>query len=103
MSFSSTEMGWPTLVVRREEDDSRVIFFSLISNTGKDYRCNNDWKMEIVGNIVFGFLMPSLDTLNLKDFLPYIPISNWSIGYMVGNFIQILFQWYMEFPLTPYE
>jgi hypothetical protein len=27
-------------------------------------------KMEIVGNIVFGFLMLNLDTLSLKEFLP---------------------------------
>jgi hypothetical protein len=30
---------------------------------------DNDWKMEIVGNIVFVFLMLSLDTLSLKKFL----------------------------------
>jgi hypothetical protein len=31
-------------------------------------------KMEIDGNFVFGFLMLSLDTLSLKEFLPYTPI-----------------------------
>jgi hypothetical protein len=57
--------------------------------------------MEIVGNIVFGFLMLSLDTLSLKEFLSYILKPNWSIGYMVGIIILIPFQRYMEFPLTP--
>jgi hypothetical protein len=57
--------------------------------------------MEIVGNIVFGFLMLSLDTLYLKSFLLSIPISNGSIQYMVGNLIPIPFQQYMKFPLTP--
>jgi hypothetical protein len=58
-------------------------------------------KMEIVESIVFGFLMVSLDTLSLKEFLPYIPSSNGSTSYMVGNIILRPFQWYMEFPLTP--
>jgi hypothetical protein len=44
----------------------------------------------------------NLDTLSLKEFLPYIPISNGStIDYMVGNIISRPFQWYMEFPITP--
>jgi hypothetical protein len=30
---------------------------------------DKDCKMEIVGNIVFGFLMLSLDTLSLKEIL----------------------------------
>jgi hypothetical protein len=47
------------------------------------------------------FLMLSLDTLYLNNVLPYMPNSNGRIGYMVGNHIQIPFQWYMAFPLTP--
>jgi len=43
--------------------------------------------MEIVESIIFGFLMVSLDTLSLKEFLPYIPNSNGSTIYMVGNII----------------
>jgi hypothetical protein len=56
--------------------------------------------MEIVGNIVFGILMLSLDTLSLKVFLLEVPISNGSIGYMVENRILKPFQWYMTLPLT---
>jgi hypothetical protein len=58
-------------------------------------------KMDIVESITFGFLMISLDTLYLKEFLPYIPSSNGSTSYMVGNIILRPFQWYMAFPLTP--
>jgi hypothetical protein len=43
----------------------------------------------------------NLDTLYLREFLPYITNSNGSTSYMVGNIILIPFQWYMEVPLTP--
>jgi len=49
-------------------------------------------KMEIDGNIVFVFLMLSLDTLSLKEFLPYTPIWNKSVVYMDRNIILIPFQ-----------
>jgi hypothetical protein len=42
-----------------------------------------------------------LNTLSLKEFLPYIPNSNWRKSDMVGNFIPRPFQWYMEVPLNP--
>jgi hypothetical protein len=74
----------------------------LIVNKGEITNVQDkDWKMEIVGNIVFGFLMLSLDTLSLKEFLPYILISNGTIGYMVGKLILRPFQHYKKFPLTP--
>jgi hypothetical protein len=57
--------------------------------------------MDIFESITFGFLMINLDTLYLKEFLPYIPISNGIKSYMVGNIIPIPFQWYMTFHLTP--
>jgi len=57
--------------------------------------------MDIVGKIVFGFLMISLDMLYFNEFLIYTTSSNGSIGYMVGNIISRPFQWYMTFPLTP--
>jgi hypothetical protein len=59
--------------------------------------------MDIIESITFGFLMVILNTLSLKEFLPYIHISYGRISYMVGNIIPIPFQWYIEFPLTPYE
>jgi hypothetical protein len=59
------------------------------------------YKMEIVESITFEFFMISLDTLSLNDFLPYIPSSNESTCYMVGNIILRPFQRYMEFPPTP--
>jgi len=43
----------------------------------------------------------SLDTLYLKAFLPYIPISNGITCYMVGNIILRPFQWYIKLSLTP--
>jgi hypothetical protein len=57
--------------------------------------------MEIDESITFGFLMISLDTPSLKEFLLYIPSLNDSTSYMVGNIIMRPFQWYMEFLLTP--
>jgi hypothetical protein len=47
------------------------ILLSLMSKIGGDYKYVQDkyCKMDIVGNIVFGFLMLSLDTLYLKEFL----------------------------------
>jgi hypothetical protein len=59
--------------------------------------------MEIVGNIVFEFLMLNLDTLSLKELLPYILNSNGRTCYMVGNFILTPFQWYLELFITPWE
>jgi hypothetical protein len=59
--------------------------------------------MEIVGNIVFGFSILSLDTLYLKKFLILRTNSNGSIGYMVENSILVPFQWYISLPLTPKE
>jgi hypothetical protein len=64
---------------------------------------DKDCKMEIVGNIVFGFFMLSLDNLSLKALLLRRPSSNGSIGYMVENFILRPFQWYMALPLTSKE
>jgi hypothetical protein len=43
----------------------------------------------------------NLDTLYLREFLPYINNSNGSTSYMVGNIILRPFQWYMEVYLTP--
>jgi hypothetical protein len=57
--------------------------------------------MDIVESITFSFFMVSLDTLPLKEFLPYMPNSNGSTIYMVGNIILIPFQWCMEFPIIP--
>ena len=48
---------------------------------------DKDCKMEIVGNIVFGLLMLSLDTLSLNAFLLHLRSSNGRIAYMVGNLI----------------
>jgi hypothetical protein len=77
-------------------------FCHLFQRQGETtYVQDKDCKMEIVGNIVFGVLMLNLDTLSLEKFLPCIPSSNGSVGYIVGNFIPIPFQWYMAFPLTP--
>jgi hypothetical protein len=56
--------------------------------------------MDIFESINFGLLMVSLDTLSLKEVLPYTPILNGITSYMVGNIIPIPFQWYMEFPLN---
>jgi hypothetical protein len=57
--------------------------------------------MEIFESILFLFFMVSLDTLSLKEFLPYIPIPNGRTSYMVGNLILGHFRWYMAFPITP--
>jgi hypothetical protein len=57
--------------------------------------------MDIVESIAFGFFIISLDTLSLKEFLPYIPSSNGRKIYMVGNIILGPFQQHMTFPLTP--
>jgi hypothetical protein len=43
----------------------------------------------------------NLDTLYLREFLPYITNSNGRKCYMVGNIILIPFQWHMEVSLTP--
>jgi hypothetical protein len=45
------------------------------------------FEMDIFESITFGFLMTSLDTLYLKEFLPHIPSSNRIISYIVGNII----------------
>jgi hypothetical protein len=59
--------------------------------------------MEIVESITFAFFMINLDTIYLKEFLPYISLSNGSPSYMVGNIIPRPFQQYMKFLLTPYQ
>jgi hypothetical protein len=56
------------------------------------YFQDNFYKMEIVENNFFGFLMVNLDTLSLKEVLPYLPSSNGRTIYMVRNIILTPFQ-----------
>jgi hypothetical protein len=55
--------------MRKGEIVRNVIFIDVKDRGRLQCVQDNYFNMEIVGNIVFGFLMLSLDTLYLKEFL----------------------------------